>query len=72
MKQYCRYCVNLVTGNGIYCEARNVELTERYTKRANICPLWDLNEIDAYDLNRRYKPRTKKPEQLDGQMELEL
>ena len=28
MKQYCRYCNNLVTGNGIYCCAKNKNIAE--------------------------------------------
>ena len=27
MKQYCRYCVHLITGNGTYCEAHKKELS---------------------------------------------
>lgn len=29
-KQYCRYCIWLVTGNGIYCTKRNREYSEQY------------------------------------------
>ncbi len=71
MTQYCRYCSSLVTGNGIYCESRNMELGERYTKRPNRCPAFDFNEIDAYDLDRRYRPRRKKTKTDDGQLRLE-
>ena len=60
MKQYCRYCAHLVTGNGIYCEERQKELAETSTKRVNNCKSFDFNPIDAYDLTQYYKPREKK------------
>ena len=70
MKQYCRYCTYLVTGNGIYCTLLNRELSERYTKAVNSCGSFELNATDAYDENRTYSPRKKRAR--DGQMRLEL
>ena len=70
MKQYCRYCSALVAGNGIWCDIRQRELSEGYTKRPNNCNHFDFNEIDAYDLEKRYKPRAEKKD--DGQLKLEL
>jgi hypothetical protein len=70
MTQQCRYCGNLVTGNGIYCEAKNKELSESYTKHSNTCKMFEFNEIDAYDLNRRYKPRVRKEIRPDGQISM--
>lgn len=57
MTQYCRYCSNLVTGNGIYCEAKQREFSESYCKSPNRCKLFEFNEMDAFDENRTYKPR---------------
>lgn len=60
MTQYCRYCNNLVTGNGIYCERKETELSEAYTKRTNKCKLFEFNPMDAYEFDRMYRPRQKK------------
>lgn len=60
MAQYCRYCANLYTGNGIYCEAKDKELSEAYTKRINFCKYFSLCEFDAYDFDKKYQPRKKK------------
>lgn len=57
MAQYCRYCIELTTGNGIYCEAKNKELSEAYTKRSNHCKSFIFCQMDAYDETKRYKPR---------------
>ena len=48
MKQYCRYCAYLVTGNGTYCEAHEKELSDNYAKRANTCKDFSFCRIDAY------------------------
>lgn len=72
MKQYCRYCNNLVTGNGIYCTALNKERSEASTKVVNYCKHFEYNEIDAYDLDHKYKPKRQIPrdadDTIDGQM----
>lgn len=59
MNQYCRYCNNLVTGNGTYCEAKEKEISDSAASRINHCKKFEFNEIDAYDITRRYKPRRK-------------
>lgn len=61
MAQYCRYCSELVTGNGIYCQAKNKELSEEYTKRVNRCSQFDFLSLDAYS-DRTYQPRRKRKE----------
>ena len=48
MKQYCRYCRRLVTGNGIYCEKRKRTYSESYAKSTNNCGDFELNVIDAF------------------------
>ena len=73
MKQYCRYCSSLVTGNGIYCTFLNKEKTEASTKVVNYCKYFEFNEIDAYDLDHKYKPKVRKPRDslndvIEGQM----
>ena len=62
MAQYCRYCAHLVTGNGTYCEMLNREVSDAYAKIANKCRSFELNPIDAFDLNKRYTPRKPKPD----------
>jgi len=59
MKQYCRYCVNLYVGNGIYCQAKKRILAEATTKSVNHCKMFNFCEIDAYDTGRDYKPHVK-------------
>ena len=68
MKQYCRYCAYLTTGNGIYCGAKDRILSEQTTKRVNTCRQFEFNEIDAYDLERKYKPRRSKT--IEGQLSM--
>lgn len=68
MKQYCRYCSELVVGNGIYCQYKNKELSEAYTKSPNYCKDFNYLNIDAYDFNKRYKPRKTKRKPLPKQL----
>ena len=69
MKQYCRYCVHLVTGNGIYCEKRKRTYSESYAKSTNNCGDFELNVIDAFFENDRdYQPRAEKPSADDRQI----
>lgn len=61
MKQYCRYCAHLTTGNGIYCEKRKRTYSESYAKSTNNCGDFELNVIDAFFENERgYQPREPK------------
>lgn len=58
MRQYCRYCVHLTTGNGIWCEERHKSMTEAACKTTNNCKKFEFCEIDAFDENQKpYKPR---------------
>lgn len=57
MKQYCRYCGHLVTGNGIWCSAKQKEMSESTAKSRNSCSLFDFNPIDAFFETDGYKPR---------------
>ena len=58
MTQYCRYCVNLVAGNGTWCEKRQKEMSDSAAKRLNHCKDFDFNEIDAFFENPNpYRPR---------------
>ena len=60
MKQYCRYCAYLVTGNGTYCQAHEKELSDSYAKRANSCKDFDFCEMDAYCETSGYEPRNRR------------
>ena len=58
MAQYCRYCISLHTGNGIWCDSRKKELSESYAKIPNRCKDFKFCEIDAFMENMRpYRPR---------------
>ena len=62
MKQYCRYCIHLHTGNGIWCDAKETELRESTAKATNNCKLFEFCEMDAFFETDGYKPRgAKKP-----------
>ena len=62
MKQYCRYCNNLVAGNGIYCCAKNKEIAESTAKSVNHCKQFEFNGMDAFFETAGYKPREKTAE----------
>lgn len=65
MAQYCRYCNNLVTGNGIYCTAKNKTMAESTAKTTNNCKLFIFNRMDAFYENMDgYK--SKKPPKFSG------
>lgn len=65
MAQYCRYCNNLVTGNGIYCTAKNKTMAESIAKTTNNCKLFIFNRMDAFYENMDgYK--SKKPPKFSG------
>lgn len=63
MKQYCRYCSNCIVGDAVYCEALKMTMTEEKVKRVNRCKGFVFNEIDVFDLEKRYKPRKAKMKQ---------
>lgn len=60
MAQYCRYCTHLVTGNGIYCTAKNKTMAESTAKAVNHCKEFEFNEMDAFFETDGYKPREPK------------
>lgn len=73
MRQYCRYCVNLVTGNGIYCTKKEKELSESFCMGKNFCKDFEFCETDAFGYNPRpYTPRVAEDddEPLEGQIDL--
>lgn len=58
MAQYCRYCNNPVTGNGIYCTEKNKTMSESTAKTTNNCKLYVFNHVDAFYENADgYRPR---------------
>ncbi len=69
--QYCRYCVYLCTGNGIWCDKQGREIKEGTAKSPNRCHDFAFCPIDAFAENDRgYRPRVKRKKQCDGQMSL--
>lgn len=73
MKQYCRYCCYLHTGNGIWCDKREKELNESAAKSVNRCPDFAFNPMDAFFENEKgYQPREPKKRQCDGQIKMEV
>lgn len=69
MKQYCRYCNNMVCGDANYCSVYSECYTDAKLKKANHCLHFEFNEVDALGENPRpYKPR--EPKQHDGQCKI--
>lgn len=60
MKQYCRYCANCHYGDFCYCDILKKLILESKAKAVNKCKYFKFNEIDVFDINKKYKPRTKK------------
>lgn len=61
MKQYCRYCVNCIYGDVVWCDELNKIMSESSAKTVNHCKHFVFNEIDVFDLDKKYKPRAEKP-----------
>lgn len=71
MKQYCRYCSNMVCGDANYCTAKKKCFSDNYIKSTNDCKDFDLNPIDALGENEKgYQSKEPKQEQCDGQISL--
>lgn len=74
MTQYCRYCSECIAQDDDWgvCQAKNFQTVKKTSRRKN-CVGYSFNEIDAFDLNRKYKPKEKKEsksQQLVGQLSL--
>lgn len=61
MRQYCRYCANCIAQDDDFavCETLNKYLSKASARRTNTCKHFLFNEIDAFDLDKKYKPRAK-------------
>lgn len=67
MKQYCRYCIHLHAGNGIWCDEKEKEITESTAKSLNTCSSFEFCPMDAFGETNGYRPRIrhKSPERSD-------
>lgn len=56
MKQYCRYCVlcNQVDDDICYCSESKRTFDGAKARRVNKCKDFIFNEIDVFDLERKY------------------
>lgn len=71
MKQYCRWCVYLITVNGIWCDKKEKCICESTAKSINHCKDFEYVPIDAFSLNEHgYRTRQIKEKECDGQLEL--
>lgn len=59
MTQYCRYCSNMICGDANYCTVKKTTFSEAYICHTNKCKNFEFNEMDALDMDRKYKPREK-------------
>lgn len=66
MKQYCRYCGDANWyDDSVYCHIKNTLISKSSACRVNHCKYFEFNEIDVFDIDKKYKPRTEKAN--DGQ-----
>ena len=65
MKQYCRYCAHAIEGDGVYCNLLEKVISESNAKRQNHCKSFDFIEIDVFDPEHIYKPKTKKDKKFE-------
>lgn len=68
MKQYCRWCAYLCTGNGIRCDELSKEISEAAAKSPNRCHSFAYVGIDAFGSDKEYRPQQPKKKQCDGQL----
>lgn len=67
MKQYCRYCSNMVCGDANYCTEKEICKTDKQLKQSNKCNKFEFNPIDALSENEKgYVPRKKKIDKFAG------
>lgn len=59
MAKYCRYCVNMFSGDANYCEVKKRTFTDAQISRTNRCEDFELNPTDSLT-GRTYKPRAPK------------
>lgn len=71
MRQYCRYCVYMCVGDVPFCRIKQETMPDKRAKNVNNCKQFELCEVDAYDLKRRYRPRSVGRKPLKGQMRIE-
>lgn len=64
MKQYCRYCgycvAEPVYENTSWCDKKQKDISSNSCKTENHCKEFVFCEIDAFDPEKKYKPRHKK------------
>lgn len=74
MKQYCRYCSSAIaTGDDvtIYCEKYRKTKSKGSCLTVNKCKKFEFNELDVFDLSKKYKP--SKPKEVSGtQIKMEV
>lgn len=68
-RHQCRWCSELVTGNGIYCQAKQRCYSESYTKHVNNCTDFQFVNMDAYTFEE-YKPRVRHNQNIEGQVSI--
>lgn len=60
VKQYCRYCANANWyDDSVYCHIRNTLISKSTACKTNNCKSFEFNELDVFDIEKKYKPRTE-------------
>lgn len=60
MKQYCRYCSHCTYSDVAYCEVKNKTMSKNTAKSVNHCKDFEFNELDVFDIEKKYKPTEEK------------
>lgn len=72
MKQYCRYCIHLATGNGTWCGEQKKTMSDSTAKSVNKCKSFEFCEIDAFGETDGYKPRETPEHSLTGENQMTM
>ena len=60
MKQYCRYCANANWYDDfVYCHIKKKLINKTTASATNKCRDFGFNEMDVFDIEKKYKPRTE-------------
>lgn len=63
MKKYCRYCASLINGDALYCDKKDIVMTDKQIKRVNNCKFYrycGFNEDGFVHTPKVYKRKNYK------------
>ena len=60
MKQYCRYCASLINGDALYCDKKDIVMTDKQIKRVNSCKDYRYCGFDEDGFEHKMKEYKRK------------